>query len=207
MSVVEPVPRVGDLPHTASQRRIIAAALELFADHGVGGTSLQMIADSLGVTKAALYHQFRTKEDLILAATQSELSWLQGALDVAEVQATRSLARETLLAQLVHIATERRGSVRALHNDPVIARLLAEHAPFRHLTERLYHVLAGNEDDVDIRVPVVMLVGAIGAATTHPFLSNVDNETLRSHLLAFARQLLSLPTFDEADEAKRPQPS
>jgi AcrR family transcriptional regulator len=42
---------------TAAQGRIIAAALELFARNGVGGTSLQMIADAIGVTKAAVYHQ------------------------------------------------------------------------------------------------------------------------------------------------------
>ena len=34
--------------------RIIAAAVDLFAEHGVGGTSLQMIADYVGVTKAAV---------------------------------------------------------------------------------------------------------------------------------------------------------
>ena len=32
--------------HSAAQTRIINAALELFARHGVNGTSLQMIADA-----------------------------------------------------------------------------------------------------------------------------------------------------------------
>jgi AcrR family transcriptional regulator len=41
-------------PRSAAQDRIVNAALELFAEHGVGGTSLQMIADSIGVTKARL---------------------------------------------------------------------------------------------------------------------------------------------------------
>ena len=40
-------------------QRIIDAALELFAEHGVGGTSLQMIADRVGVTKAAFALQRR----------------------------------------------------------------------------------------------------------------------------------------------------
>ena len=54
-----------------AQRRTIDVALELFADHGVGGTSLQMIADALGVTKAAVYHQFRTKDEIVLAVPRS----------------------------------------------------------------------------------------------------------------------------------------
>ena len=41
------------VPRTAAQERIIAAALGLFARYGVGGTSLQMIADEIGVTKRA----------------------------------------------------------------------------------------------------------------------------------------------------------
>ena len=41
--------------------------------HGSGGTSLQMIADAIGVTKAAVYHQYRTKDEIILAAAEDEL--------------------------------------------------------------------------------------------------------------------------------------
>ena len=49
-------PRVRAAPGSPS------AALELFARRGVSGTSLQDIADHLGVTKAAVYYQFRSKE-------------------------------------------------------------------------------------------------------------------------------------------------
>ena len=53
------------------QARIISA--ELFAQNGVGGTSLRMIADAIGVTKAAVYHQHNTKGEVVLAAAQAEL--------------------------------------------------------------------------------------------------------------------------------------
>ena len=32
-----------------------------------------MIADAIGVTKAAVYHQYRTKDEIILAAAEDEL--------------------------------------------------------------------------------------------------------------------------------------
>ncbi|NUR16364.1 MAG: helix-turn-helix transcriptional regulator, partial [Dermatophilaceae bacterium] len=54
-------------PRGQGRRRVIDAAVELFAEHGVSGTSLQMIADHLGVTKAAVYYQFHAKEDIVLA--------------------------------------------------------------------------------------------------------------------------------------------
>ena len=37
-----------------TRTRLLETALELFTTHGVEGTSLQMIADALGVTKAAV---------------------------------------------------------------------------------------------------------------------------------------------------------
>jgi AcrR family transcriptional regulator len=40
-----------DVAPTAAQSRIITAALDLFARHGVGGTSLQMISDDIGGRK------------------------------------------------------------------------------------------------------------------------------------------------------------
>ncbi|WP_156763496.1 TetR/AcrR family transcriptional regulator, partial [Mycobacterium scrofulaceum] len=55
--------------HSPARTRVLDAALDLFATHGVSGTSLQMIADAVGVTKAAVYHQFRTKEQIVIAVT------------------------------------------------------------------------------------------------------------------------------------------
>src|SRR5262249_57471431 len=60
--------------YTAAQTRVIEAAVDLFAEHGISGTSLQMIADALGVTKAAVYHQYNTKEEIILAVAQLVLA-------------------------------------------------------------------------------------------------------------------------------------
>ena len=77
--------------YSDAQRRTAAVAFELFADHGVSGTSLQMIADGLGVTKAAVYHQFRTKEEIVLAVAEIELVGLQEALSEAEALAESDL--------------------------------------------------------------------------------------------------------------------
>ena len=48
-----------------TKERIQAAARELFAQKGVGNTSLQEIADKLGITKPALYYHFASREDLL----------------------------------------------------------------------------------------------------------------------------------------------
>jgi TetR/AcrR family transcriptional regulator, cholesterol catabolism regulator len=44
---------------------LLAAAVKLFSAQGYQSTSLQQIADEAGLTKGALYHHFRTKEDVL----------------------------------------------------------------------------------------------------------------------------------------------
>jgi len=48
----------------APRQRILDAALELFAEHGSEGTSLQQVADRVGLHKSTLFHHFKSKEEL-----------------------------------------------------------------------------------------------------------------------------------------------
>ncbi|GHC37383.1 TetR/AcrR family transcriptional regulator [Streptomyces cinnamoneus] len=50
-----------------TRERIQKAALDLFVSRGYEKTSLREIAEELGVTKAALYYHFKTKEDILSA--------------------------------------------------------------------------------------------------------------------------------------------
>lgn len=50
-----------------TRQEILDTALELFADQGYDKTSLREIAERVGVTKAALYYHFRSKEDILVA--------------------------------------------------------------------------------------------------------------------------------------------
>lgn len=45
--------------------RLLQAATELFNAHSLAGTSLQMIANALGIRKASIYSHFESKEELI----------------------------------------------------------------------------------------------------------------------------------------------
>jgi AcrR family transcriptional regulator len=59
---------VGHRPNRPDTRqRILDVALDLFTEHGYDGTSLREIADQLGISKAALYYYFQSKEDIFLA--------------------------------------------------------------------------------------------------------------------------------------------
>lgn len=47
-----------------TRARILEVALELLAEAGYEGTSLQQVADRVGLHKSSLFHHFRSKEEL-----------------------------------------------------------------------------------------------------------------------------------------------
>ena len=125
--------------------RTLRAAAELFAEYGVGATSYQMIANAIGVTKGAIYHQFNTKDEIIIAVAEMELATLEDALEAAEALDCRIEARELLLNLVIDHAVEHRRAANTLQFDPVIVRLLSDHEPFQRFVERLYGMLVGDE--------------------------------------------------------------
>jgi AcrR family transcriptional regulator len=185
--------RLGGVRRTPAQNRILHAALDLFADHGVSGTSLQMIADAVGVTKAAVYHKFNTKEEIVIAVAEMELATLENALEAAEAQADSVGARKVLLTEVVGMAVERRRWVRALQNDPVMVRLLGEHEPFRNLITRLYAILLNEADDTEARISAALFSGAIAGTVINPLVDDIDDDTLRSVLIHLTARMFKLP--------------
>lgn len=178
--------------YSAAQQRTLAAALELFGEHSVGGTSLQMIADAVGVTKAAIYHQFRTKEAIVLGVAEVVLVNLDTAIAEAEAEPSRERGRALLLTRVIDLAVERRRWVSALQGDPVMIRLLGTHPPFVDLMNRVYAMLLGETADAASLVRTAIVSAAIGAAIVHPIVADLDDDTLREELLSVTRRLFEL---------------
>jgi len=187
-----PKARLGATPRSEAQLRTLHAALELFADHGVNATSYQMIADAVGVTKGAIYHQFKTKDDLVIAVAELELARLEDALEAAESLDGPDDAREFLLNRVIDHAVDYRRAANTLQFDPVLVRLLADHKPFQRFTERLYGMLVG-EPGPDAQVRLAALTCVLGGTVAHPLVAGLDDNTLRRQLLDTARKIIGLP--------------
>lgn len=67
----------------ALRGRIVTAALEAFAARGFEATTTADIADRLQMTGPALYHYFRTKDELLFACIEQVLQQLHEALVAA----------------------------------------------------------------------------------------------------------------------------
>jgi AcrR family transcriptional regulator len=141
------------------------------------------------VTKAAVYHQFQTKEAIVLAVLEVTLQPLEQALEEAEGRGGAAAARDQLLADVIDCVVSNRLALGTLQNDPVLFRLLGEYEPARDLFARIFALLVGDELGGRRRVRSAVLSAAIGAAA-HPFVIDLDDDTVRRELLEVARGLL-----------------
>lgn len=55
-------------PTSVRKVQIVQATLRVIAEHGISGATLSRIAEKVGITDAALYRHFRSREEILLAA-------------------------------------------------------------------------------------------------------------------------------------------
>jgi AcrR family transcriptional regulator len=71
---------------TDTRTRIQRVGLRLFTEHGYEATSLREIAEELGVTKAALYYHFRSKDEIIKSLVEDRLAKVDELIAWARTQ-------------------------------------------------------------------------------------------------------------------------
>ncbi|MEJ8567154.1 TetR/AcrR family transcriptional regulator [Elongatibacter sediminis] len=77
--------------------QLIETAVELFNEHGFHGVGIDRIAEAAGVSKKTMYHHFRSKEELILAALRHHDGLFRNQF-MKGVEAAADTPRERLLA-------------------------------------------------------------------------------------------------------------
>jgi AcrR family transcriptional regulator len=89
-----------------TRARIQLVALELFAEQGYERTSLREIAERLGVTKAALYYHFKSKEDIVRSFTEDYFARLDALIAWGGEQPTSAETSRELIDRYITIVLE-----------------------------------------------------------------------------------------------------
>ncbi|WP_167581209.1 TetR/AcrR family transcriptional regulator [Kineococcus rubinsiae] len=174
----------------AGRARLQEAALRLFAEHGVSGTSLQMIADDVGVTKAAVYHHYKTKDEIVLGVVTPLVERLQPVLEDAQAKRGRRAQVEAVLEGLVDLVIDARRVYRVMASDPCYPALAAHEPLLQGVGEGLVALLSGPEPDEETCVTVnLFLMGLVGPLRA-PDCADVADDTMRRTLLDLGRRLL-----------------
>lgn len=102
-----------------TRRRILEIAVERFGNRGFRGTSVSEIARAAGLTQAASYAYYESKESLFLAAVDADATAL---IEEAHAMVEGTPIRTLLPAYVVFL-------VAALENHPLAKRVLGGHEP------------------------------------------------------------------------------
>jgi AcrR family transcriptional regulator len=112
-------------PRGDTRQRIQSVALELFAEQGYEKTSLREIAERLGVTKAALYYHFKSKEDIVSSLVEDYFGQIDALIEWGSGQPRTAEARGAVLSRYFGIVEEASEVFRMLHQNQAALSSLA----------------------------------------------------------------------------------
>lgn len=192
-------------PDAAPTRdRIMEAAIDLFTEQGFDKTSLREVAERVGVTKAALYYHFQSKEELLASLIERVHGIGNHGLDLLQTLPGQDgpLDREAVLSALVmlldQVLTHRRTFALMERNRTAIEALGdrdPEHQKeHQHLEEQWVEFVGNDHIPFPDRVRVSAALGAVmaGAIGTTRGLGPETPTGLRDELVAVVRDILNL---------------
>jgi AcrR family transcriptional regulator len=105
-----------------TRQQILETAQRLFAERGYDATSLQMIADELGLTKAAVYYHFRAKSEILQEAMRPGIERVTRLLDEAALMRGRRARTEYLVNGYTDFLVRHRHYAVMASTDPAAKR-------------------------------------------------------------------------------------
>jgi len=132
---------VVDARRTDTRERIVNVAAALIAEKGFAGTSIKDISDALGVTKAALYYHFASKEEILRAIVEQPIQSIRGVLEETRDLSTPE-ARRQLIHDVVGSMAECTPESVAVFKDPQIQAIMGAEISASGITNVLALTLA-----------------------------------------------------------------
>jgi AcrR family transcriptional regulator len=151
--------------------RILAVAVVAFNEQGYDATSVAHLAERLGVSKAALYHHFDSKEELLAVALERALGGLEAVLTAPDaVSGPASDRLAAVLRGAVHVLADQLPYVTLLlrvrgNSDIERAALQRRRAFDQRVTELVRSAQAEGavRADVDARVATRLVFGMVNS--------------------------------------------
>jgi AcrR family transcriptional regulator len=152
----------------ARRAQLVEVTIRLIAEHGYAGCSLQRIAESAGITKAAVIYHFATKRAVIRAAYDAVIAGLTEHVGARIAQAASPAGQAEayirgLIGYLGAHPDQVRVIVEALDDDHDTGIPDRPHSPERWRPLADLIDAAASRHDVDSRTSAIMMSGAIDA--------------------------------------------
>lgn len=147
-----------------TRARIQLVALELFTEQGYEKTSLREIAERLGVTKAALYYHFKSKDDIVNSLVSDRIERLDELINWAQTQPADAEHRRLLLRRYAEefFTNQRHSVMRFFEQNQTVLKSLTTGQLMRERLLLLAEVLARPD-----RSPGAQLRAALSLFAVH----------------------------------------
>lgn len=151
----------------STRERILQVALELFGRYGYEGTSVRDIAEQMGITKAAVYYHFPSKETLLADVLTPAMTRVRQVLaDAGKV--TTADERRRLVTRIVDVVGDAGPQVIVLLSDPAVGAHLRELTGDSPLPQQVGEALIGTLPDdpaeaARARIRAVCAIGCLPA--------------------------------------------
>ncbi|HKR69472.1 MAG TPA: helix-turn-helix domain-containing protein [Streptosporangiaceae bacterium] len=176
---------------TDTRARIQQIAVELFSEHGYEGTSLREIAEHLGVTKAALYYHFKSKEDIILSLVEDYQAQMDALIGWARERPGNAETRREILDRYMHIVAERSQVFRMLHqNQAALNTMASALRTLKNAPLQLADQLAGPDASLRERARAMMALGSMSVGWMFLADQVTDREELSQIVSGIAGELV-----------------
>jgi AcrR family transcriptional regulator len=155
-------------------------ALTLFAARGYDATSLQDIADELGLTKAAVYYHFPSKLELLQSICEPVYEGVAAIIADAETQTARQRRIDVAADGFADLTVSRRATISVLAADPVMHGRMKAASQMLDLLDRLAHVLYGDSPTPDQLLAVRSVAVLSDTISTLPELADDEARAVLS---------------------------
>jgi AcrR family transcriptional regulator len=174
-----------------TRQRLLDVAVALISQYGFAGTSLQMIADELGFTKAAIYYHFRTRDQLLIALMEPLLQQIRRVVETAESQHTPRTQMDAMVQGFAGVVAKNRSLAAVMVFDPSVHRVLQSQPEWGDLiTRQLTLLMQLDSGPTGIIKATAVFTGLAGAATGAP--DDLDERSLVEELANLGRRMLGL---------------
>jgi AcrR family transcriptional regulator len=193
---------------SVTRREVLDLAADLFAKHGYRSTSLEVVAERLGVTRQALYYHFRSKGEILAALFEQMMTRLETAVSAAAEQDGDEVFLLMLRAHIETAVDNTALVALLLHERPEIAKLSGVRAAKRRreyaalfLSAYEQGVRAGLFRDIDPQVAVnTMISAANGISWWYHGDKRVDEESIVEAVF----DLLTTGFYAKGSRARKP---
>ncbi|WP_432835416.1 TetR/AcrR family transcriptional regulator [Dactylosporangium sp. CA-092794] len=158
--------RVGDSDGADVRRHIQQVAVDLFIEEGYDKTSLREIAEKLGVTKAALYYHFPTKDDIVNSLVEQRIAAIEDLLRWAETQPRTPEMRLEFIQRYAdlhdHVAHE--NVVRFFERNQTVVKTLPAGKRLGEQMKRVFELLIDPQETLALQLRRAMALFSLHAS-------------------------------------------